>query len=109
LLKNKEGATFTKKSLYKYTKKLIKQSYPKYKRIQAGATLKEIIVRRKRKVGRCIGINTYYHYEHYEERIPMVKLTEVYFNWYLRSNEHIIYVAIDQQNKTVYWNFERNN
>lgn len=96
-----------KDSLYKYTKKLIKQSYPKYKKVQAGATLKEIIVQRKRKVGRCIGINTYYHYEYYEERIPMVKFTEVCTIGYMRSDEHNINVAVDQRNKTVYWNFER--
>lgn len=34
------------KELYRYTKKLIKQAFPKYKRIQVGATLTEVLIER---------------------------------------------------------------
>jgi hypothetical protein len=96
-----------KKSLYKHTKYLMKQAFPKYKRIQAGATLKEISIQSKRRVGRSIGVQTYYHYEYYEERIPMVKFTDVYLKFYsVKHDIHSIYVAVDQHNKTVYWNYE---
>jgi hypothetical protein len=90
-------------------KKEIKQAFPKYRRIQAGATIKLILVKRKRKVHAPFGLNAYSYTEKYEEKLLMVVFKKV-----CRSNcglydsdVHQVYVAVDQQNKTVYWNYER--
>lgn len=81
------------KELYRYTKKLIKQAFPKYKRIQVGATLTEVLIERS---------------DSYTKKIPLVKFTVVCNSYGLfTTNRHQINVAVDQLTNRVYWNFER--
>ncbi|MDT3426673.1 hypothetical protein J2Z22_002207 [Paenibacillus forsythiae] len=42
-------------SLFRYTKKQIKQAFSGYKKIQVGATIKEVTLTRTKRVGRQIG------------------------------------------------------
>ncbi|KAF6565281.1 hypothetical protein G9G63_08965 [Paenibacillus sp. EKM202P] len=80
------------KDLYRYTKKLIKQAFPKYKRIQVGATLTEVLIDRGASY----------------TKIPLVKFTVVCNSYGLfTTNNHQINVAVDQLTNRVYWNFER--
>lgn len=99
------------KSLYKYAKKSIKQAFPKYKRIQVGATLKTVEVTRKRKVVRFIGLETYDDVVSEHEQIPMIKFKKIWLDYFglFQKDVHQLYVAVDQTTKTVYWNFERCN
>ncbi|MGG1652238.1 hypothetical protein ABHN03_03820 [Paenibacillus sp. NRS-1775] len=80
------------KKLYKYTKQLIKQSFPKYKRIQVGATLTEVLVERG---------SGYL-------KLPLTKFKTVYTSWScFTTDRHQVYVAIDQLTNKMYWNFEQ--
>lgn len=80
------------KKLYKYTKQLIKQSFPKYKRIQAGATLTEVIIER--------GSG--------HEKISLNKFSIVQISdGYITKEKYQIYVAIDQSRNIMYWNFKQ--
>lgn len=97
------------KSLYKYAKKSIKQAFPKYKRVQVGATLKTVEVTRKRKVIRYIGFDTYDDVVLVQEHIPIIKFKKICMSVFglYEKDVHQLYVAVDQKAKTVYWNFER--
>jgi len=96
-------------SLYRYTKKKIKQAFPRYKRVQIGATIKEVSVKRTEMVGRQIGFQFFEGKRIAHELIPMIKFEQVCIHnriLYQDQEIHQIYVAVDQQKKTVYWNFE---
>ncbi|MNW52680.1 hypothetical protein D3C74_302070 [compost metagenome] len=98
------------KQLYKYANKQIKQSFSKYKRIQVGATIKEVLVQRKKRVGRCIGFQMFSDCIIAEEKLTMIPFKRVYNVFYgIRMDVHQLYVAVDQRTNTVYWNFERLN
>jgi hypothetical protein len=77
--------------LYKYTVKQINQAFPKYKKVQVGATIKNVEI----KDGEVI------------KTIPMVNFKKVYNSRYgIIEDLHQLYVAVDQLKNTVYWNFE---
>lgn len=99
-------------ALYRYTKKLMKQNFPSYKRIQVAATLKEVIVTRKKKRGIYIGTNLYEDTTTEERVLPLVIFRDVFLTYSYTPTKHDlhrIYVAVDQRTKTVYWNFEKLN
>lgn len=96
-------------SLYRYTKKQIKQAFPGYKKIQVAATIKEITVDRVIRVGRQIGFQLFEDKKITQETLPLIKFKQVCIHnrlIYQDQEIHQIYVAIDQQKKRVYWNFE---
>lgn len=95
------------KGLYKFSKQLIKQAFPKYKKIQVGATIKEVEIYRKKNIGRFVGTQLFNSSEAVKEIIPMEKFTKVYNQILLSKTDlHQLYVAVDQRTNTVYWNFE---
>lgn len=96
-------------SLYRYTKKQIKQAFPGYKKIQVGATIKEVVATRTERVGRQIGFQIFEDKRTIYETLPLIKFKRVCIHnrlLYQDQEIHQIYVAVDQQKKTVYWNFE---
>jgi len=97
------------RALYKYAKKSIKQAFPKYKRVQIGATLKTVEVTRKKNVFRDVGWQTYHDIVTVNEVLPLVEFKKVCMNvlGLFQEDTHQLYVAVDQKTKTVYWNFER--
>ena len=90
------------KKLYKYSKTLIKQAFPKYKKVQVGATIKEVILYKRKRVGRCIGTQIFDSFREEKEVISMKEFVKVY-----NENHHQLYVAVDQRTNTVYWNYEK--
>jgi hypothetical protein len=95
--------------VYSHMKTIMKRDFPNYKRIQIGATLTEIEVVQKKLITRykVFGIKVKSVYSYNKKIIPLVEFTIVFslLSGICQRNRNQIYVAVDESNKTVYWNY----
>ncbi|GAB6989606.1 hypothetical protein [Paenibacillus pini] len=89
-------------------KKVIRRDFPKYKRIQVGGTITKVDSSIKELIeeNKILGITYRRKYKYTNKTFYLNKYRIVYTDDYFSQvNRHQIFVAVDQNNQKVYWNY----
>ena len=94
-----------------FMKETMKTDFPRYKIIQLGATIKEVSTINREVISekKWFGITIKREYKYNRVVIPFDEFYITYFNrcsGLLQTDRRQMYIAIDEPNKTVYWNYE---
>jgi hypothetical protein len=94
--------------IHQHMKQIMKRDFPGYKRIQVAATLNKIEILQKTVISekRIFGILFNRKFEYEKKTIFLEEFTIAYnCHYIIKRNRNQMFVAIDESNKTVYWNY----
>lgn len=94
--------------IYEHMKEAMRRDFPRYKRIQVAATVNEVDVVQRKVTSemRVFGVILHREFDYEKKTIPLKEFTVAYRRLYIsKLDRKQMYVAVDEPNKTVYWNY----